>query len=55
MEHYGPVRSSFDLTPTGIQGARKVYWNLTPSALIEHTLARGGARDAGGLRLVRLL
>jgi phosphoenolpyruvate carboxykinase (ATP) len=43
MQHFGPVRSDFGVEKQGISNARGVYWNLSPSALIEKAVRRGEA------------
>jgi phosphoenolpyruvate carboxykinase (ATP) len=43
MENLGPFISRFGLERHGIEGARRVYWNLPPARLYEEALARGEA------------
>ena len=41
MEHKGPHRSRHGLESVGLDGAATAYWNLSPAALYEESLARG--------------
>jgi phosphoenolpyruvate carboxykinase (ATP) len=53
MEHLGPVRSAYGMEHHGITNARRVYWNLSPSALVEETIRRGeGMLSAHGALVV---
>jgi phosphoenolpyruvate carboxykinase (ATP) len=53
MEQLGPVQSEFGIDKNGITNARRVYWNLTPSALLEESVRRGeGVLSAHGALIV---
>ncbi|MBX3182836.1 MAG: phosphoenolpyruvate carboxykinase (ATP) [Polyangiaceae bacterium] len=41
MEHLGPVRSEYGLENHGIVNAKRVYWNLSRSVLLEEAVRRG--------------
>ncbi len=53
MEHLGPVRSSHGIENHGVVNARRVYWNLSTTALIEQAVSRGeGQLSAHGAFVV---
>jgi phosphoenolpyruvate carboxykinase (ATP) len=53
MEHLGPVQSTYGIENHGIHNAERVYWNLSPSALVEETIRRGlGTLSAHGALVV---
>ncbi len=53
MEQLGPVRSAFGIEKNGITNARRVYWNLGSSALLEEAVRRGeGLLSADGALVV---
>lgn len=41
MQHIGPVRSQFGIENHGVTHAARVFWNLSPSALVEEAVRRG--------------
>jgi phosphoenolpyruvate carboxykinase (ATP) len=53
MEQVGPVRSAHGIEKNGITNARCVYWNLSPSALLEEAVRRSeGLLSADGALVV---
>ena len=53
MEHFGLVRSEYGIENHGIVNAARVFWNMSPSALIEETVRRGaGVLSADGALVV---
>ncbi|MCB9588996.1 MAG: phosphoenolpyruvate carboxykinase (ATP) [Polyangiaceae bacterium] len=53
MEHLGPVRSEYGLENHGIVNAKRVYWNLSRSVLLEEAVRRGeGHVSAAGAIVV---
>ncbi|TVR75972.1 MAG: phosphoenolpyruvate carboxykinase (ATP) [Chitinophagaceae bacterium] len=51
MEQIGIKSPQADLSEIGLNGLGKVYWNLTPAQLVEHTLSQdqGKLSDSGAL------
>lgn len=51
MEHLGPVRSEYGLENHGIVNAKRVYWNLSRSVLLEEAVRRseGNVSAAGAI------
>jgi phosphoenolpyruvate carboxykinase (ATP) len=53
MEHLGPVQSEYGIEHAGVVNAARVYWNLTPSALVEEAVRRSeGLVSADGALVV---
>lgn len=53
MEHLGPVRSTHGIENHGVVNARRVYWNLSTTPLIEQAVTRGeGQLSANGALVV---
>lgn len=44
MEHLGPIRSHHGIENHGVQNAARVFWNLSPSGLVEEALSRQESR-----------
>ncbi len=53
MEHLGLVRSEFGIEHSGVVNAKRVYWNLTTTPLVEEAVRRGeGLLSADGALVV---
>ena len=52
MESKGHSAGTYDLSRHGLEGVSTVYWNLTPSELIEQSLTRNESRLAANGSLV---